>query len=137
MEAPLSARAALLQALTVPGYGLDLIDRVSRASDRRLSLRIGSVYPALRSLERDGLVRRRRVPVQGRGRPRQYYELTVLGVQAAMEEREAVLGLMRTTAAPVAEHAAGPILERLRRCSDLSVAVLELQQGVREARARH
>ena len=136
MEAPLSARAALLQALTVPGYGLDLIDRVSRASGGRVRLRIGSVYPALLFLERHGLVRRRSVAARGRGRPRGYYELTVRGVQAARDEREAVLGLLRSTAAPVPGPPASPMIERLRSCSDLSTAVLELQRGMREASGR-
>src|ERR671911_368875 len=96
MQTPVSARAALLQALTMPGYGLDLIARVRRGSGGRVLLRMGSVYPALLSLERQGLVRRRRkVGGQRRGRPRQYYELTLAGVQAAMDEREALLGLLR------------------------------------------
>ena len=135
METPLSARAALLQALAVPGYGLDLIARVRRASGGRVRLRMGSVYPALLSLERQGLVRRRRVDGRRRGRPRQYYELTVPGVLAAMDEREAVLGLHRVPEAETgADH--GAMRERMQRCSDLSAAVRRLRAGLQKAKSR-
>ena len=134
MQTLVSARAALLQALIVPGFGLDLIARVRRGSGGRVRLRMGSVYPALLSLERQGLVRRRRVDGRRRGRPRRYYELTLSGVQAAMDEREALLGLLRFPEAGAAD--AGGMLERMQRCSDLSSAVLQLQTGLQEARSR-
>ena len=136
METLLSARAALLQALTLPGYGLDLIERVRRSSGGRILLRTGSVYPALVSLARAGLVRQRAAGDRHRGRPRRYYELTVLGASAATAEREAVLGLLQgTTTAPAAADPAG-MRDRLRACSDLSLAVLRLQRGLEEARAQ-
>lgn len=135
MDTPLSARAALLQALTVPGYGLDLIERVRRGSRGRVLLRMGSVYPALLALERAGLLRRRPVFGRRRGRPRRYYELTVAGVRAAAEQREAVLGLLRATPeAPAGDVTA--MRERLRACSDLSAAVLGLERAVRAAADR-
>ena len=133
MQAPLSARAALLQALAVPGYGLDLIARVRRGSGGRVRLQVGSVYPALLSLERQGLVRRRRVDGRRRGRPRQYYELTVTGVRAAMDEREALLGLLRLPETGAAADP-GAMRERMQRCSDLSAAVRRLQAGLQMAK---
>jgi PadR family transcriptional regulator PadR len=134
MLTPLSARAALLQALTVPGYGLDLIERVRRGSGGRVSLRMGSVYPALLSLERQGLVRRRRIEGRRRGRPRRYYELTVAGVRAAMDEREALLGLLRIPEGAAVDP--GVLRERMERCSDLSAAVRRLEARLGEAKGR-
>ena len=56
----------------------------------------GSVYPALRSLERDGLVRSYEgdpIP-ERRGRPRRYYELTAEGAEAARAQRQGLLGIL-------------------------------------------
>ena len=92
MDIPITAKAALLQALIRgPGYGLDLIDRVRQQTSGRLSLNNGSVYPALRALEREGLVKSyegETAPERG-GRPRRYYRITGLGRKAAMQNREA------------------------------------------------
>ena len=85
MRNPFSAKAALLQALTTgPGYGLELLERISDRTGDRVRLRLGSLYPALRALQQEGLVRswdrsRRR------GRPRRYYELTIKGIRSAEE----------------------------------------------------
>ena len=57
MDTPLSARAALLQALAIAGYGMELIERVRRDTHGHVRLRMGSVYPALGRLERERLVR--------------------------------------------------------------------------------
>ncbi|WP_437982940.1 PadR family transcriptional regulator [Sorangium sp. So ce117] len=96
MDAPVTAKAALLQALVSgPGYGLDLIERVKKQTNGGLVLGQGSVYPALRELERDGLLDSYEcepVPERG-GRPRRYYRLNALGAKAAMEQREVVWGL--------------------------------------------
>ena len=92
----MSAKAALLQALVRgPGYGLDLIERVKQQTNSKLVLGQGSVYPALRELEREGLLESYEgepTPERG-GRPRRYYRLNALGTNAAMEQREVVLGL--------------------------------------------
>ena len=92
----MNAGAALLQALTEgPSYGLELIERVERRTSGGLRLLHGSVYPALRSLERGGLVRSFRgetVP-ETAGRPRRYYELTAKGEEAAVGQRKLVSGL--------------------------------------------
>jgi PadR family transcriptional regulator, regulatory protein PadR len=96
MDSPVTARAALLQALVRgPGYGLDLIERVKKQTGGKLSLGQGSVYPTLRDLEREGLLESYEgepVPERG-GRPRRYYRLNAAGAKAAMEQREAVIGL--------------------------------------------
>lgn len=98
METMISAKVALLQALLDgEGYGLDLIDRVAERTKGKVRLRHGSVYPALRALEREGLVRSwdgEPVSEIG-GRPRRYYELTAEGLRYAREQRETLCGLLR------------------------------------------
>jgi PadR family transcriptional regulator PadR len=96
MDAPVSAKAALLQALVSgPGFGLDLIERVKKQTNGKLVLGQGSVYPALRELEREGLLESYEgepTPERG-GRPRRYYKLNALGAKAAVEQREVIFGL--------------------------------------------
>lgn len=98
MENVVSVRAALLQALVRgPGYGLDLIERVKTQTGGKFVLGQGSVYPALRELEREGLLESYEgdpVPERG-GRPRRYYRLNAAGAKAATEQRDAVMGLFR------------------------------------------
>ncbi|WP_437907024.1 PadR family transcriptional regulator [Sorangium sp. So ce327] len=92
----MTAKAALLQALiSGPGYGLDLIERVKKHTSGRLVLGQGSVYPALRELEREGLLdsyEGEPIPERG-GRPRRYYKLNAIGAKAAMEQKDVVMGL--------------------------------------------
>ncbi len=92
----MSARAALLQALiSGDGYGLELIERVREKSKGAVVLHQGSIYPALRALEDEGFVRSydgEPLPERA-GRPRRYYKLTAAGRRAALETREAVVGL--------------------------------------------
>jgi PadR family transcriptional regulator, regulatory protein PadR len=96
MEPPVSAKAALLQALIRgEGYGLDLIKRVNDLSSGGVKLHQGNVYPALRDLEEDGIVKSWRAdptPERG-GRPRRYYKLTAAGQKAALQQSRAVAGL--------------------------------------------
>jgi PadR family transcriptional regulator PadR len=96
MEPPLTAKAALLQALVSgDGFGLELIERVKERTNGEIALHQGSVYPALRALEREGLVESYEgeiVPERG-GRPRRYYYLTAEGAQAAMGQREVIRNL--------------------------------------------
>lgn len=96
MESPINAKAALLQALVRgEGYGLDLVARVKERTKGKVSLHQGNVYPALRDLEADGLLRSYEsepLPERG-GRPRRYYKLTAAGQKAAMQQTEAVAGL--------------------------------------------
>jgi PadR family transcriptional regulator PadR len=97
MENPISAKSALLAALVSgKGYGLELIDRIRERTKGRVRVNQGSIYPALRALEKAGLVRSIEAdasPERG-GRPRYYYELTADGLRAAREERKGILGLM-------------------------------------------
>lgn len=96
MENSITARGALLQALVEgPGYGLELIERVLKRTNGRFKLGFGSVYPMLRSLEREGLLRSwDGEPVQETaGRPRRYYELTAKGLRVAKDDKKAVAGL--------------------------------------------
>ena len=89
------AQAALLQALVRgDGYGLELIERVKERTGGKVALHQGSVYPALRKLEREGLVEsyEGESVADRMGRPRIYYRLTAEGVRAAAEQRETFLG---------------------------------------------
>lgn len=92
----LSSKGALLQALTRgEGYGLELIERVKERTQRKVVLTQGTVYPALRALEKEGLVESYEsepLPERG-GRPRVYYRLTAAGHRAAQEQREVTINL--------------------------------------------
>lgn len=96
MDTPVSAKAALLQVLIrEPGYGLSLIDRVKDHTKGRIALNQGSVYPALRDMEREGLVASyegESTPERG-GRPRIYYRITAEGLRVAREQSETVMAL--------------------------------------------
>jgi PadR family transcriptional regulator, regulatory protein PadR len=96
MDAPVTAKAALLQVLiSGPGYGLELIERVSAHTKGALVLGQGSVYPALRELEREGLVKSypgEATPERG-GRPRIYYKITAEGRRVAAEQRTTMLAV--------------------------------------------
>ena len=96
MDAPVTAKAAILEAL-VQGetFGLELIKRVEERTNGKLRLGQGSVYPALRELEREGLVKSwegDQMPERG-GRPRRYYKLTAAGGRALRETRTIVRSL--------------------------------------------
>ena len=92
MDAPSSTQAAILQALTSgSAYGLELIHRVQVATAGLIVMRDGAVYPALRSLERAGLVRGcLSTQTQHGGRPRKHYELTATGRKLARSRGEAL-----------------------------------------------
>lgn len=91
-----SARSALLAVLLRgEGYGLELIERIEKRTGGRIALRQAAVYPALRQLEADGLVRSwegEPIPERG-GRPRRYYRLTAAGERTARAERIAMARL--------------------------------------------
>ena len=102
MDVPVSARAAVLLALVRgKGFGLELIERVSERTKGAVKLGQGSVYPLLRGLEDEGLVRSFEtdpLPERG-GRPRRYYELTALGKRAAIEQRTVMLAVAQLAGA--------------------------------------
>lgn len=61
-----------------PGYGLSLVERVCAHTNGKMRLSSGSLYPALRALEREGKLESYEgvVEVPERGyRPRRYYRI--------------------------------------------------------------
>jgi DNA-binding PadR family transcriptional regulator len=137
MDKLLSTRAALVQTLRRgPGYGIDLIRRVRRETSGQVRIGRGNVYLALRSLEREGLLRNWEVVPGGRrgSRARVYYELTAKGVAVAEAHRKAVAGLLASTAT------AKPVsltlmVRRIRSCAEVSAFVLDLRDRMRKALA--
>jgi len=121
----LPARLAILLTLSRPASGSEIVTRLAHLG---IGLGFGSVYPALRSLEAEGLVRSwpERRP---RGRPRRNYELTQDGVRSAAEERQAVLGLLQPGVPPRARVAEqGDMAERIRQCDEVSQLALSLAE---------
>jgi PadR family transcriptional regulator PadR len=96
MGPPVDVKAAILQVLMQgEGFGLEVIRRIEERTRGKLLLAQGTVYPALRDLEREGLLKTREsdpLPQRG-GRPRIYYKLTAAGAKAAVENRDVVSGL--------------------------------------------
>jgi DNA-binding PadR family transcriptional regulator len=137
VDTPLSARAALLQALVVPGYGVELIERIRRRTGGLVALRMGSVYPALGRLRREGLVRSEvEAPQGGAGRPRKYYELTPRGVETAWRQRLALSGLLRAAPHRPEDRDAEGAMRRLARCARLSASLINLRRTVLRRRGR-
>ena len=57
MDSPVTAKVAILQALVRgEAYGLEIAGRIEALTDGRVRLGAGSLYPALRELEREGLL---------------------------------------------------------------------------------
>jgi PadR family transcriptional regulator PadR len=69
-------------------YGYELVAELRDRSSAVIDLPEGTVYPALRRLERDGLVAGRWVDVVG-GPRRRYYALTIAGERALADGRAA------------------------------------------------
>jgi PadR family transcriptional regulator PadR len=98
METPVTARAAIL-AMLISGrsYGLEIIEKVRERTQGAIVLNEGSVYPTLKAMEREGLLRSfdgEPMPERG-GRPRRYYELTGEGRRVATAQRTALIALLR------------------------------------------
>lgn len=94
MKPLLTAKAAILQSLLRGGeaYGLELQARIKAQSGGEIALGVGSLYPALRSLEGDGFLEGFEgalIPGRG-GRPRHFYKLTAKGVEQALQQRAVV-----------------------------------------------
>jgi DNA-binding PadR family transcriptional regulator len=137
MEAPLSAKAALLQALVIPGYGLELAERIRRQTSGQVRLRLGSIYPALQALEAQGLVRSRLVArPRGAGRPRRYYRLTPLGRAASLAQRDALAAFFGSGRARPSAEEVKLMAARVRECIELSAFVLDLRRRTLSAIAR-
>ena len=69
-------------------YGYELVAQLRQRSAAAIDLPEGTVYPALRRLERDGLVAGRWVEAAS-GPRRRYYRLTTAGERALADGREA------------------------------------------------
>ena len=98
MESPLTAKAAILQVLMDgEAFGLEIAERVRERTEGKIELGPGSLYPALKGLERSGLLESWNGPPleQRGGRPRRYYKLTADGVRAAHGQRASILQLLR------------------------------------------
>lgn len=79
-----SIGTAILRAFGPPeweGYGLQVAERVKRSTRGAVLLHQGNLYPWLRLLERDGLLRSwdGETTAERSGRPRRYYALTASG----------------------------------------------------------
>jgi PadR family transcriptional regulator, regulatory protein PadR len=94
----IDTKVALLQALLQgESYGLELIERVKKATGGRTTLMQGRVYPVLRQLESEGLLQSYNgEPLAERGgRPRRYYRLTAEGRRVARDDAKALAGLLK------------------------------------------
>ncbi|HEX6737316.1 MAG TPA: PadR family transcriptional regulator [Vicinamibacteria bacterium] len=137
-ETPLSARAALLHGLATPAYGLELVERVRRHTQGFVHLRAGSVYPALRALQRQGLVQASQGPGPlAAGRPRRYFELTPKGQAARRAQQEALAAFFAAEPEDPPPVDLRLMEERVRRCAQLSAFALKLRRlGLAAARVR-
>jgi|SRR5688572_3091456 PadR family transcriptional regulator PadR len=127
-------RAALLPLLRSPSFGRELTREVRRRSGGRLQAGPGSIYPALRKLEGEGLVRSWTPPRphRGRGRPRRYYELTARGFREVHRLQDAVRATVADTVAlPTASSAV--MQERVLRTRDLSEAARRIRAAMIDA----
>jgi DNA-binding PadR family transcriptional regulator len=123
---PLTTRGALLQLLRqAPDYGSDLIRRFAAAARHRAALAPARVYPVLKELEGEGLVRATRLAPGGdRGaRARIYYILTRTGEDAAERDRKTLESLLAPLASP-------PVTaEERRRMAERIIAADELSEA--------
>ena len=133
----LTARTAILQALRQgPGYGRLLMRRVSTATGGRALLAPGSVYPALKALEKARLVRKWTV-IAGRargGRARTYYELTVAGIREAEAEAGALAGITLNGQPPL--QVSAPTRSVLRWRAERVAALFDFASEARDSLAR-
>jgi PadR family transcriptional regulator PadR len=72
---------AILQKQREPMYGYEIARQLESLAEGDLPMHQGAIYPALRSLERQGLLRSRMLP-SDTGPPRKYYQLTAAGKSA-------------------------------------------------------
>ena len=69
-------------------YGYEIVAELRRSTEGAIDLPEGTVYPALRRLERDGLVGGHWVEMGGGAPRRRYYRLTLQGEKALAVGRE-------------------------------------------------
>jgi len=87
--------AIMLSILDVPRYGQDIVEVVSVASSGNYQIDPGTLYPALRRLEKRGLISEKKIQdkidrdslIIRRGHNRRYYQVSLEGkrVLAAVE----------------------------------------------------
>ena len=130
----IALRAVLLPLLRFPSFGRELTREVRRRSAGRLQAGPGSIYPALRKLEGEGLVRSWTAarPHRGRGRPRRYYELTRRGFLEVHRLQDAVRAAVADTVSLPAVSSA-VMEERVLRARDLSEATRRLRLATIDA----
>jgi PadR family transcriptional regulator PadR len=86
----------LLSALsraTEPMYGYQIAKLIDEGKENEPVVKLGTLYPVLRSLERSGLLESRVEPSVA-GPPRRYYEITASG-RLALEQWTKIWGLTR------------------------------------------
>jgi DNA-binding PadR family transcriptional regulator len=140
VEGPVTTRAAVLQALrNGAGYGRELIVRVQQMTGGGLRLSEARVYPVLKALEKDGLVRAHKVTPGGRrgARSRTYYDLTLLGIAESGAEK----GLLEALTAPRPSPEPAPpdrarMARRLLEMEEVSEFGEQVRSGVRVASKR-
>jgi PadR family transcriptional regulator, regulatory protein PadR len=81
-----SLPALILQTLSFgSSHGYEIASRIKRQSEGVLDFKEGTLYPALHTLERDGLVSSHEEIENGR--TRRYYKLTEKGTKTLTKER--------------------------------------------------
>jgi PadR family transcriptional regulator len=124
MASPLTTRAALLQVLRqAPGHGSDLIRRFERTSAGRFRLAPARVYPVLKELLAESLVKAVPLAPKGRrgGRARIYYDLTPKGLAVATVDRSVLQALLSPPSVlPARETDRERMAERLLEAEELS-----------------
>jgi len=80
----------LLSLAERPRHGYHLIQEIRERSDGQIDLATSTLYSAIRSLQRDGLVADagRRPDEESGGPPRRYYRITPLGREVARQEAQ-------------------------------------------------
>ena len=124
MTGPLTTRAALLQVLRqAPSYGSALIRRFERASAGRVRLAPARVYPVLKDLQAEGLVKAARLAPKGRrgGRARIYYDLTPKGLAVSTMDRSLLFALLSPSSVlPASDTDRERMAQRLLEAEELS-----------------
>lgn len=136
MEIVTKRTALLLALLDGPGYGAGLIERARSRAAGLVLLGPGTVYPTLRALVAQGLLKSWTVVPRGhRGaRSRVYYELTPRGVTAAEGQRQALRALVARRPAPRPSAAdVARMRDRIHRSAELGAFVLDLRARTRAA----
>ncbi len=84
LKGTLSTLVLKLLAQNGQMYGYEIIQRITAASDERLKITEGALYPTLHKLEAEGLLETEKRPVSGR--VRKYYALSPKGKKACEDK---------------------------------------------------